>query len=187
MSGFRRYAWVLAVYLNTRGFAFVIFESSLSPIDWGVKEIRGSRKHARSLAKVAAILDQYQPDVLVIQDTFSQGTLRARRIMKLNTAIAELAESRRMALYMYSRADVWNAFKEVGVTNKHDLAMVVALHIPAFERFVPAPRKLWKSEDSRMGIFDAAALALTFFQDETGGKVRSPGQLAGPAKRGAAR
>src|SRR5262245_21733944 len=100
MNRLRRYAWVLAVYLNTRGFAFVIFESSLSPVDWGVKEVRGPRKHTQSLAKVAAILDQYEPDVLVIQDTFSPGTLRARRIIKLNTAISELAESRRMALYM---------------------------------------------------------------------------------------
>jgi Holliday junction resolvasome RuvABC endonuclease subunit len=174
MSGLRRYAWVLAIYLNTRGFAFVIFESSLSPVDWGVKEIRGPRKHAQSLVKVTAILDQYQPDVLIIQDTFSPGTLRARRIVKLNTAIAELAERRRMALYMYSRADIWNAFRDVGVTNKQELAMVIAVHIPAFERYVPTPRKPWESEDSRMGIFDAAALALTFFQDETGGKSRSP-------------
>jgi hypothetical protein len=33
----------------------------------------------------------------------------------------------------------------------------------ALGRFLPPPRKLWKSEDARMGIFDAAALALTFF------------------------
>ena len=174
MNGRQRYPWALAVYLNTRGFAFVLFESSLSPVDWGVKEVRGPRRHARCLAKVAAILDQYQPYVVVIQDTFSQETSRARRIIKLNTAIAELAESRRMALYTYSRADIWNAFKEVGVTNKHDLAMVVAVHLPAFERYVPSPRKPWKSEDPRMGIFDAAALALTFFQDGSNGNRRPP-------------
>jgi hypothetical protein len=46
------------------------------------------------------------------------------------------------------------------------------LHIPAFERYVPPPRKPWKSEDARMGIFDAAALALTFFKDEAGGDLQ---------------
>jgi Holliday junction resolvasome RuvABC endonuclease subunit len=169
MNDFRRYALVLAIYLNARGFAFVIFESALSPVDWGVKEVRGLRKHARCLVKIVAILDRYQPDVLVIQDTWSQGTPRARRIVKLNAAIAELTAPRGMALYTYSRADVWDAFRDVGVSNKQDLARVVALHIPFFERFVPPPRKPWKSEDARMGIFDAAALALTFFKDETGG------------------
>jgi hypothetical protein len=39
-----------------------------------------------------------------------------------------------------------------------------AKHIPAFERHVPPPRKPWMSEDARMGLFDAAALALIFFQ-----------------------
>jgi Holliday junction resolvasome RuvABC endonuclease subunit len=174
MNDFRRYALVLAIYLNTRGFAFVIFESALSPVDWGVKEVRGSRKHARCLAKVVAILDQYQPDVLVIQDTWSQDTSRARRIVKLNAAIAELAPPRGMALYVYSRADVWDAFRDVGVSNKQDLARVVALHIPFFERLVPPPRKPWKSEDARMGIFEAAALALTFFKDEAGGYLPGP-------------
>ena len=72
-------------------------------------------------------------------------------------------------MYAYSRADIWNAFRDVGVSNKHDLAMVVALHIPAFERYVPPPRKPWKSEDARMGIFDAAALALTFFKVDGNG------------------
>jgi Holliday junction resolvasome RuvABC endonuclease subunit len=168
MNGPRKYAWVLAVYLNTRGLAFVLFESSLSPIDWGVKETRGARRHARCLAKIAAIVDHYEPDVLVLQDTFSEGMVRVRRIIKLNAAIAELAERRQMALYAYSRADVWKAFEDVGVSNKQELAMAIAVHIPAFERYVPPPRKPWKSEDSRMGIFDAAALALVFFQKAGG-------------------
>ena len=120
MNDFRRYVLVIAIYFNARGFAFVIFESSLSPVDWGVKEVRGDRKHARCLVKIVAILDQYQPDVLVLQDTSPRGTLRARRITKLNSAIAELATGRGMALYAYSRADIWNAFRDVGVSNKHD-------------------------------------------------------------------
>src|SRR5262249_1990234 len=118
MNEFRRYALVLAIYLNTRGFAFVIFESSLSPVDWGVKEVRGLRRYARSLAKVVSILHRYQPDVLVLQNTSPQGTSRTQRITKLNAAIAKLTEPRGMALYAYSRADVWEAFRDVGVTNK---------------------------------------------------------------------
>src|SRR5262245_46393413 len=52
--------------LNTRGFAFVLFEGPLAPVDWSVREARGSRKDARCLARVSAILDQYLPDVLVV-------------------------------------------------------------------------------------------------------------------------
>ena len=53
---------------------------------------------------------------------------------------------------------------QYGVLNKQSLAETIARHIPAFARYLPPPRKPWMSEDSRMSLFDAAALALTFFQ-----------------------
>jgi hypothetical protein len=50
--------------------------------------------------------------------------------------------------------------------------MTIAKRMPAFEPFQPAPRKPWQSEDARMGIFDAAALALTFYHTPpTGGAL----------------
>jgi len=57
--------------------------------------------------------------------------------------------------------------------DRRSLALVIAQHIPAFERYLPPPRKPWMSEDARMGLFDAAALALTFFQS-AGGKDKRP-------------
>ena len=167
----RRYSFVLSIYLNTRGFAFVLFEGPLAPVDWSVRELRGPRKHAHCLARIVTLLDQYLPDVLVLQDT--AATLRARRITKLNEAIAALAEARGLPVYLYSREKVREAFQRFGVTNKQGLAEIIAKHIPAFERYVPPPRKPWKSEDARMGIFDAAALALTFFKNGTDSNRRS--------------
>jgi hypothetical protein len=164
MNGERRYAQVLAVYFNTRGFTFVLFESSLSPVDWGVKEVRRPRRHAKSLARLNAILDRYTPDIFVIQDTSSQGTRRAVRIIKLNLAIAALAREREIPVYAYSRTEVLDVFGQLGVSNKQTIAEFVAKHVPVFERYVPRPRKPWKSEGARMGIFDAAVLGLLFFE-----------------------
>jgi hypothetical protein len=164
MNGFRRYELVLSVYPNTRGFAFVLFEGPLSPFDWGVKEMRGRGKHSRCLAKIIAILDRYQPEIMVLQDTSSNGTRRARGVTNLNAAISELADDRGILVYPYSREDVRGAFGYLGAVNKQIIAEVIAKHIPAFGRYVPPPRKPWMSEDARMGLFDAAALGLVFFQ-----------------------
>ena len=164
MNAIRRYAFVLAIYLNTRGFAFALFEGHLSPIDWGVKEIRGRRKHSRCVAGIDKILDRYEPDIMVLQDTSPTGTHRARRVTKLNSAVAILGSDRAIPVYAYSRDEVSSAFGELGLPNKHSMAEIIAKHIPAFERYVPPPRKPWMSEDARMGLFDAAALALVFFQ-----------------------
>jgi Holliday junction resolvasome RuvABC endonuclease subunit len=173
MNAIRRYAFVLAVYPNTRGFAFVLFEGHLSPIDWGVKEMRGRRKHSRCVASIDKILDRYEPDILVLQDTSPTGTRRARRVTNLNAAVATLASGRAIPVYAYSREVVRSAFEDIGLPNKHSMAELIAKHIPAFERYVPPPRKPWMSEDARMGLFDAAALALVFFQKAGG----SEGQI----------
>ncbi|MGY3132338.1 hypothetical protein ACVWZM_003020 [Bradyrhizobium sp. USDA 4501] len=167
MTNDSRSALVLSIYLNTRGFAFVVFEGHASPFDWGIRETRGPRKGNGCLLRISQIIDRYAPDVLVIQDTSEQGTRRARWISKLNGLIAELAKDRDIPLFAYSRDQVRNTFEFC--PNKQGLAEVIAKHIPAFEQYVPPPRKPWMSEDRRMGLFDAAALALVFFQSADNG------------------
>lgn len=164
MRELRQYALVLTIYINSRGFAFVLFEGYLSPFDWGVHESRGPRKRNGCLLHITRLFDRHAPDVLIIQDTSEQGTVRARWIGKLNASIAALAIDRDVLVFSYSRDQVRSAFASSGCPNKQALAELLAKHIPAFEQYVPPPRKPWMSEDRRMGLFDAAALAITFFR-----------------------
>jgi Holliday junction resolvasome RuvABC endonuclease subunit len=164
MKDIHRHSLVLSVYATSRGFAFVVFEGHLSPFDWGVKEEKGKGKRQRCLRKLERIFDRYQPEALTIQDTTPQGTERSKPITHFNAAIVELAANRGTPVFAYSRATVQTEFAYLGLPNKQSMAEVIAKHIPAFERYVPPPRKAWMSEDSRMGIFDAAALGLVFFQ-----------------------
>lgn len=169
MKARRRYNLVLAIYPSARGFAFVVFEGPLSPVDWNVKEVRGRHKNQRCLIGITAVLERYRPDVLVLQNTSATGTRRAHRLRELNASIGELGEDRGITVCAYSRAQVRDAFEPFGLANKHSIAEAIAKHIPTFERFLPPPRKPWMSEDARMGLFDAAALALTFFRNTAGG------------------
>lgn len=169
----KRYNLVLAIYPSTRGFAFVVFEGALSPVDWSAREVRGRHKNQRCLVGIAAVLERYQPDALVLQDMSITGTRRAHRLRELNAGIGELAEEWGIPVFAYSRVQVRKAFEPFGLTNKHFIAETIAKHIPAFDRHLPPIRKPWMSEDARMGIFDAAALALTFFQSAAGGGQRA--------------
>jgi hypothetical protein len=164
MNHARKYALTMSLYTNSRGFAFILFEGTLSPYDWRVLEVRGPKKDEKCLDKITAILDRAEPDVLILQDMGPDGTRRATRLVALNFAVEGAAHQRNMPVFKYSRAEVYSCFAFAGFVNKQVVAELVAKHIPAFERYVPPPRKPWKSEDARMGIFDAAALALTFFQ-----------------------
>lgn len=169
MKARARYNLVLAVYPNTRGFAFVAFEGPFSPVDWSAREIRGRHKNQRCLIGVTALLERFQPDVVVLQDMSSTGTRRAHRLRVLNAGIGELAEERGIPVFAYSRIQVRQAFESFGLTTKHSIAETIAKHIPAFDRYIPPPRKPWMSEDPRMAVFDAVALALTFLKSNVSG------------------
>jgi hypothetical protein len=164
----RRYDLVLAIHLQSRGFAFVLFEGWLAPVDWGVQDTRGKDKNTQCLTRIASLLALHTPDVLVLQDMSERGTLRAARIQELNRRIAELADQRGILVRMYSRAQVIEQFEEQGATTKQRIAETITKHIPALGLYVPKARKPWMSEDARMGIFDAAALAWVFFHSING-------------------
>jgi hypothetical protein len=56
-----------------------------------------------------------------------------------------------------------NFFSPLGVRNKNEIARFIAARFPELARSLPPERKPWMSEDSRMAIFDAAALAFASF------------------------
>jgi len=164
----RRYDLVLAIHVQSRGFAFVLFEGWLAPVDWGAQETSGADNKARYLTRITSLLTLHTPDVLVLQDMSERGTLRAPCIQELNRRIAELADQRGILVRTYSRARVIESFEEQGVRTKQRIAETITKHIPALGLYVPKARKPWMSEDARMGIFDATALAWIFFHSING-------------------
>lgn len=157
---------VFAVYPSTRGFGFAIFEGQLRLIDWGVKEVRVTKKNPLALEKIEELVDFYQPEVIVVEDYRGEGSRRSRRIRKLIDDIEELAMKRNIPLRGYSRDLIRSAFSDIGARNKDEIAQAIANRFPELEPRLPRIRKPWMSEDSRMNIFDAVSLALTFFHFE---------------------
>ena len=168
MSSRKRPKLVLAIYFQTSGFGFVLLEHRFSPVDWGAPEVRGHDRAKRCLKQIDALLALHTPDVVVLQDMSTRGTRRAPRIQALNRQTAQLAKRRGMPVRTYSREQVREYFEAFGATTKQRIAETIAKHLPALSLYVPPPRRPWKSEDARMGIFEAAALAWTFSQSNDG-------------------
>jgi hypothetical protein len=145
----------------------VVFEGTQSIVDWGIRGARNGHCPEQYLAAVAALLEAYRPAVLVVQDMTPAGTQRAPRIRTLNAAIRRLAEDCSIRVHSYSRAQVRLAFAPLAAPTKEAIAASVAKTIPSFRRYLPPHRKPWMSEHARMGLFDAAALALTFIWQTT--------------------
>lgn len=156
---------VLAVYPFSRGFAFVFFEGPDSPFEWGVKDVREKHKNRKSLEAIKKLIDRYRPEILVIEDTSDSGPRRTSRIRKLYRMLAHVAEAEFVELHRYSKTEVKGCFASVGASTKYEIAKAVATQIPAFAHRIPRFRKPWMSEDPRQSLFDAAALALTYFAE----------------------
>jgi len=154
---------VLAVDPSTRGFGFAILEGPDRSIDWGVKETKVNKKR-RSLRFIAELIHRYQPSVLVVEDYTGKGSRRCRRVRELIEDISKLAVQQKIKVRNFSRLKVKQAFSESGTSNKYEIAIAIAKRFPELAPRLPRFRKPWMSEDYRMSIFDAVALAITFFE-----------------------
>lgn len=153
---------VFAVHPYSRGFGWVLFEAPLAPADWGIVEAKKDR-HARCLLRIEQILERYEPAILILEQFDRRPARRSARVKSLCAAIVHLAATRGVETAVYSRAVVRTCFSSVGASTRNDIAQIVALHVHAFRRHLPPPRKAWQGEDCRQCLFDAAALAMTHF------------------------
>jgi len=151
---------VLAIDPTSRGFGFFVLESPTSPVDWGVKVIR-QKKEAKALETVSGLINHYRPEIIVIEDY--RGSRRCERIQGFLNGVGRLAKTEGLKCRRIAVSYVKRIFRTFNATTKHEIAHVVAQQLPEIAPRLPRYRKPWMSEDYRMAIFDAAALALTYF------------------------
>ena len=153
---------IVAIAPSTLGFGFAGLEGEETLVDWGVKSVEGD-KNARCLAKVDEMIAHYQPDAIVLQDHSRKNSRRSARIRTLGRQIVALAKHRKVRVKLFSNEQVRRLFFADGKGTKHALAEILAKRFPAELGFrLPPKRRPWMSEDSRMDIFDAVALAVAF-------------------------
>ncbi len=157
-----RQGLVLAVHPTSRGFGWALFESPLIPVDWGLASVKVKRS-ARSLARFERLLNRYEPKVVVFEQFNEYPARRANRIQELCRQMIVLAGSRGIHTPIFSRETIRECFESSGARTRRDIALSIASQIEVFRRRLPRERKRWDSEDVRQSLFDAVALALTYF------------------------
>ena len=129
-------------------------------VDWGVRSVEGD-KNSGAAEKVKEMIAHYNPQVMVLEDTASKGSRRSPRIKSLTKRLVALAQNRTIRVALFSQKQVRRVFFGDANGTKHALAKIMAERFPEELGFrLPPKRREWTSEDSRMDIFDAVALAL---------------------------
>jgi len=159
----RHDALVLAFYHHARGFSYVVFEGAPSLVEWGMSDIAGPQKARGCLRRLALLLSQYCPDALVLRGvSHNAGTKRGAKLLD---AMESLAQRKGIYTAAVSRKQIQAAFASLGSPTRYAIVEAIVKQIPVLAPFVPPPRKIWNGEDRRMGLFDAASLALTFLAE----------------------
>ena len=153
------YSSILAIDPSSRGFGFALLEGEKTLVEWGVKYVE-ENKNNNCLVRVRKLISDHQPEVIALPDC-SKEPQRCARIRILVRRIAALAARHNVKVVQLSREQVKQCFSPDGQITKYGIAEIIAnrFHQELGHR-LPPKRKLWKSEDSRMDIFDAVALGL---------------------------
>jgi hypothetical protein len=153
---------ILTVALSAKGFGFVVMEGQKTIIECGGRVADGD-KNIQSLAKLEKLLNFYRPGVLVLQDVEAKGSRRAPRIKTLNRQIEKMADKHKIEVKLISGKQLRSLLLGNQKGTKQEMAEVLATQFPdELASRLPTKRKPWESEDSRMDIFDAMALAVVF-------------------------
>jgi hypothetical protein len=112
---------------------------------------------------VSTLIDRYSPDACVLRARTGIHAGHAR-LHTLLEGLEETAVSKGIPVAQFTRAQVREAFQFLGSPTRYAIVQTIAKNIPMFEPYVPPVRKIWKTEDRRMALFDAISLLLTFYQ-----------------------
>ena len=157
-----KYEVILGLHPTTKGMGWVLATSPVAMVDWGIIHARGD-KHAVCLKRITELVSTFSPAVLVMRHAAGSNRKRTKRIQKLITSVLALARGRGIEVKLFADKDVRRKFERFGISTREEIAKLLATNIEALSSRLPPKRKPWKSEDARLGLFDAAALVVSFF------------------------
>ena len=151
---------ILAIDLRSRSFGFVVFEGPTRLLDWGVRSFRQGVNAVRVpvYKKFAELMNDSSPSAIVVQKDFFES----KKKMGMRDALLKQAESHRIPIRFVTRRTVRLAVAGAN-RNKYTIAAALARQLPELGPRLPGVRKVWKSEDYGISIFDAAALGVAYF------------------------
>jgi hypothetical protein len=153
----------LAVHPTTFGLGFAVFEGPLRLIDWGTYRAQSGDKNRTCLRRLDALVKRYEPRVVLFEERGPRDRQRSKRIRHFILDATIYVRNRRILLKRIPRRRIRELFEAQGAQTKQGIAECIVDWFPELSEDLPPRRKAWMPEQPRMGMFEALALALTYF------------------------
>jgi len=151
---------VLALDLHPRDFGYVVVESPDKLLDWGVRSHRrkGNSSDVLIQKRLRPLLELWRPSVVVLREPLRIRTPNppTSRLLKKQIMMSAKIQGARVQVLKKRPTD------RTEKLTKYECAQAVVKLFPVLTRKLPPKRKPWESEDYRMNMFAAAALALAY-------------------------
>ena len=165
MEKTKDHASVLAVTVDKHGIGYAVFADPDTPVDWGTKRPRWQRNIATQRS-IEALITFYEPDVLVLRSIAPEEN--RERALSLVQAIAGLAALKGVSVAEYRWTQVQDVFEALaGVRKSYAIAKKIVEWRPELKARQPQYRKPWETKAFAMGMFEAFALAITYYHQNT--------------------
>lgn len=157
-----QYQFVLALYPHALGLGYVLLTGTMRLADWGVRHSRGQCKNEKMLAFAGRLFDKYAHIDLVLEDWIHAPHGRSKRIHAFYGQLVFLAEKKGVPVHLCTWEAVTRHFAHVA-PHRYSIALAIAERIPELRYDVPPDPKVWIGPDARQALYDAAALAFTYY------------------------
>jgi hypothetical protein len=156
---YKSFTRVLALDLHSRRFGYVVLESPDRLLDWGVRSYRrkGKSRDVLIQRRLRPLLELWRPSVVVLREPLriQTPTPQTNRFLK---QLVTAAKNYRARVQILNKRPTDRAEK----LTKYEGAQAVIKRFPILTQKLPPKRKPWESEDYRMSMFAAAALAMAY-------------------------
>jgi hypothetical protein len=156
---------VLAIAPAPRGFGYAVLEGPDFLVDWGLKgtsRLRG-RNHAWCVRQAERLVEVYLPEVVTLDDYKASHFRRGRDVREFLARTNERAVLFGARVRLVPRRLLGQMVENETSATKYRIALAVARRFPELAWRLPPVRKPWMSEDARMAMFGAVALALAYY------------------------
>ena len=160
---------ILAIVIRSQRIGFAVVEGSLELLHWGmIYYEKNECTRVRAAAKrIEALFARFVPSVVAIESSADEKALNPHGLRSIYQKIRKEAAHCSAPERLLSRINVREGFRDLGVQSKDDIAALLARMFPELQSKLPPKRKIWKREHFSMPLFDAVALAVACWKQDS--------------------
>jgi hypothetical protein len=157
---------IIAIDLRFRRSGFATFEGPRRLLDFGtidlrLKESENGGSRFSDLIKLAA------PKVVLVKRERWENLADRSEAKPLIDALTNQAAAHLIEIRFLEQSALNSTFQNFGCKTKADISTSLARIFPELIWKLPPERRIWQPEHSRQTVFDAIALGMAFWQNET--------------------